>query len=243
MKTSKINLTSLQNDEHVNFNTEFVADIKKIGAENLEDRNLVESFIGKVEAETLINKTLIKSLITSQLATLDHELDHAYRGTLNLVVSNINHFNPQKALAADAVKLVFDRLGDVPHMGYSKEVTEVNKLVTTLNSQYAAQVTLLGLDEWITQLDSKCKTFVALMDQRTSDETAKPELNMRSARHETDNLYNQITAIFDAHLLIGNNPNIQKLIASHNTRIDKYKQTVNQRHGRNAINTSSTTKN
>ena len=78
------------------------------------------------------------------------------------------------------------------------------------------------------------RTFVALMQERYSEEAGKPQYNMKTARQETDKAYRTITERIDALMIVNGEEAYAGFVNELNQRVEKYNKLLAQREGRNA---------
>lgn len=234
MKANRIDLSHLRNEEHFQFHTEFKASVAKYGAKvlNIEEAYTShETFYGQ-EMDAL--QVIRKSATTEQLAAADAERDDIFRGLSDALKSNLNHFSADKRNAAARVKVVFDQYGNVARKPYDEETAAITKLIAEIKASLANDIATLGLNDWITELDSRNKAFDTLMKSRYSEDAAKTDLQMKSVRVEIDTIYRSIIERLDALMLINGAATYEPFVRELNARVDRYNDIFAQRKGRNA---------
>ena len=234
MKTSKIKLSFLHNEEHFQFHTEFVASVAQYGAQTLNIEAAVGSYTNYYNQENQALQVIRKSATTEQLASADAERDDIFRGMVDAVKSVQNHFNADKRAAANRIKVLLDQYGNVARKPYDDETAAITKMVQELNGTYLADANAIAITEWITELDARNKAFDTLMKSRYSEEASKTELQMREVRAEVDVAYRAIADRLDALMLINGTANYEAFVRELNARVDRYSSIIAQRKGRNA---------
>jgi len=242
MKTTKINLSHLQNEEHYQFHAEFNASVSQYGAQTLNIEVDFASYASIYHQEELALQVIRKSATTEQLANADAERDDIFRGFVDAVKSALNHFNVDKRTAAARITVMLDQYGNVARKSYDQETAAISKMVQEFKGAYAADITTLQLNDWITELESKNTAFEALMKTRYSEEASKTELRMKEVRIEIDTVYRTIADRLDALMLINGASSYEAFVRELNARVDRYNDIIAQRKGRNAKDKTDTAK-
>lgn len=175
-----------------------------------------------------------KSTVTEAIAEADQRRDDLNSGLAHTVKGATSHFDAAKKKAAERLQVALDHYGNINRKSYDEETAAINSLIDDLNKQYAADIATLGLEKWITELQSANNAFVALMQERYSEEAVKPQYNMKTARQETDNAYRTITEHIDALIIVNGEEAYAGFVNELNQRVEKYNTTLAQREGRNA---------
>ncbi len=234
MKTNRIDLSRLRNEEHFQFQTEFKASVDKYGAQALNIEGAFVNHESLYEQELEALQVIRKSATTEQLAIADAERDDIFRGLSDAIKSNLNHFNADKRSAATRIKIAFDQYGNIARKPYDEETAALTKLISEAKGSLSNDFATLGLTDWVTELNSKNNAFDLLMKSRYSEESTKTELRMKSVRLEIDAVYRMISDRLDALMLINGTASYEPFVRELNTRVDRYNEIIAQRKGRNA---------
>jgi hypothetical protein len=234
MKTNKINLSNLHNEEHFQFHTEFKDSLTKELAETLQISEAFATFLIIYLQEKEALQVIRKSANTQQLADADKDRDIIFRGLVDAIKSGQNHFDENKRAAANRLMIVLDQYGNIARKPYNEETAAINKLEVEASTNYAADVTMLNISDWFTELGSRNKKFDTLMKSRYSEEAVKTLNRMRGVRIEIDNVYRSITSRLDALMLINGTTKYEAFVRELNARVDKYNNIIAQRKGRKA---------
>ncbi|MDP4207545.1 MAG: DUF6261 family protein [Bacteroidota bacterium] len=234
MKTSKIRLADLHNEEHYQFHTEFKDLVEKYGAQPLNIDAAYSAYQPLYIQEGSVLLLIRKSATTEQIVNADNERDIIFRGLADGVKSSLNHFSTDKREAAARLQILLDTFGNVARKSYDEETAAINKLVQEAQNGYTADFALLSLTDWITELNSKNQVFDALMKNRYSEDSAKPDLTMKQIRIDIDVAYRNIADRIDAMLLLNSSKELEVFTQELNTRVDKFASTLAQRKGRAA---------
>ncbi len=232
MKTSKINLSHLHNEEHLQFATEFADLVKQFGAAALNIEQVFGAFVACVEQEQQALQVILKSATSQQLADADNQRDQIFRGLSDALKSALNHFDPAKHAAAVHLKIAFDQYGNIARKPYDQETAAINKLVQEAQTTYANDINLLGLSDWIAELANRNQAFDTLMKSRYTEDANKTELRMQHVRTDADASFRAIADRLDALMLINGTEAHEPFVRELNSRIEKYNNTLAQRKGR-----------
>lgn len=234
MKTTKIDLQKLQNEEHFQFNTEFKDLVTRYDATTIDIENLFESYLTLFAQEDEALQVIRKSTITADLAVADENRDALFSGFSTAIKSALLHYNEANRTAATHIKVMLDQFGNIARESYDAETADIYKLVQALQSTYSTDITTLGLVDWVFELDAKNKVFDELMKSRYTEEASKTEYRMKQVRVAIDAAYRGIAERLDALMLVNGSDNYLPFVNELNTRVDKYKLIIAQRKGRNA---------
>jgi glutathionyl-hydroquinone reductase len=112
--------------------------------------------------------------------------------------------------------------GNVAAKPYNEETIVINKL--------------LGLTDWMIELEQKNNAFDQLMKSRYDEVSGKTDLKMREVRMQVDTAIRELIDRLNALVLINGIEGYENLISDINTRFEKYEHILLQRQGRSAKN-------
>jgi hypothetical protein len=141
------------------------------------------------------------------------------------------HPNVAKVQAAENIRMVIDHYGDLRSKSYNEETASIHNLLEDVNSRYAANVALLGIEEWIDELSVANRAFHDLMSQRF-DTAAQEITNLREVRKAIDRVYGAIVDRINASILLYGEEPYAEFVKKLNERIAYFKTTVAIRRGR-----------
>jgi len=234
MKITKIDLTKLHNGEHYQFQSEFQFLIAQTGAQVIHIETLFATFIPLFNNEAEALSLIQKSDITEQLHEVDMERNALFRGFSDAVKSACNHFIEAKSSAAKHFSILLEKYGNVAQKSYDQETADITNLVKEIVGTYLNDINLLGLMDWVSELNAKNQEFDTLMQKRYTQEADKTELRMKQVRTEVDAAYHDIVNQIDALILVNGSNAYQFFVHELNARVDKYNNIIAQRKGRNA---------
>lgn len=232
MKCKRLKTEYLRNEEWFQYYTEVKTLIEQYTAQELGIAELFGSFVSLYnkadEALTLIRK----SATTEQLTTADNRRDVTFRGLVETVKSTLKHFDPEKQQAAKRLQIVLRQFGNVARKPYDQETASIYNLLQEMNAR-TADVTLLKLTDWLTQLDQENKAFDALMKNRYDETAAQTLFRMKEVRSEGDQCYRTMLDRIDALMLVNGTEKYASFIRDLTVRVNRFDHTLAQRKGRN----------
>lgn len=236
MKITKINLINLRNEEHYQYHSEFSSLVEKYGAEILkitEKFNIYKTFFDKEnEAVVIVRKSEFGHLLDDA----DKSRDQIHHGLTDAVKSGINHFDEIKRAAAIRIKILLDQFGNIAAKPNNEKTTAIIKLVEELQGPYAADVAILMLADWVTELNARNQSFISFTKERFSKEAEKSQIKMVEARKDVDNAYRNIIEHIEAYITLNGLAVHETFVREINPRVDKYNDTLAQRIGRSKKN-------
>jgi len=238
MEIKNISLSRLRNEEHNQFHTDFsdlVIDFTPV-ALGIEPQFSDFTHLLGNEEETL--HILQKSDITDELVDSDALRDSTFRGFADSIKSSCNHFRKETRKAATRVQIVFDEFGNIAEKSYDQETTAISNLVSKLKQDYAAEISILGVSEWIDELLANNEAFNTLIKNRYSQESAKTQMFMKRVRIEVDHAFRTITKRINALIIVNGEEAYEKFVIELNNRIENYSNKLAIRLGHNERKTA-----
>lgn len=234
MKIEKMKLSSLRNEEHTQLVAELVALLTKAEPAQLhievQVNNLKKLWADENQALLVVRKSATSDLMVDA----NIERGNIYRGVAGAVKSSVNHFNADKQAAAKRVAILLSQYGNVAAKPYNEETVIINKLLAEAKGAYKADFDLLGLTDWMIELELKNNAFDQLVKSRYDEVSGKTDLKMREVRTQVDTAIRELVDRLNALVLINGIEGYQNLISDINTRFEKFEQLVLQRQGRAA---------
>ncbi len=179
-------------------------------------------------------KWVSKSLYTEKLEKIDSARDSIVRG-LSIVIEGYSyHLREEIIHAVQRLKILIDTYGNIPLKSYEKETAAISKLVKELRGEYAGDAELIGLNDWIDDLDSYNQQFQRLTKERNVESMQRTDYRMQTVRKELDPIYYTITENINALIRIEGETVYAQFVEEHNLHIGHYKNIIAQRKGRAA---------
>ncbi len=230
MKT--IHLSRLQNAEHLAFVSDIATLLENVDIDVLNE--LKTQFATSVNNEELAQKEIIKSEHTQSLAELDRKRDDFYRGLVHKIKSEHYSKLESNRKSAEKVMIVLDTYGTIISSNYQKETTEIQNIIADLKSvTYTSDVTKIGLTQWITWLEEANNEFNQTYISRRDEYASRPDYNLKAIRKESDTLFKKIQEIVGALQVLQPTEQLSEFITKANASIDKWKEILALRKGRN----------
>jgi hypothetical protein len=233
---TKFRYENLRNEVHVEYHETIDGIVIKHNPQTLGILPLYMPYKAAVNVETGVLDFIRKSKYTDEISAQDQVRDGIFRGLVDAVKSSCNHFNADKREAAGKVIVVLDHYGNIAAKAFDQETAAIDDLLRELNDNHAAEVQLLSLTEWMTQLDAENQTFKRLMSERYTEVALRPATRMKAARAETDKALRAMLNTVDALVALNGVETYQPFINELNAVSERYKNQLAQASGRKAKN-------
>ena len=232
MKIIKIRFSSLRNESWFQFFTEFKILADKQGINSLGIEDLFPVFLSLFSDADAVLELIRKSAYTAQITVADEARDQTFSGFRDVVKGMLSHFSPEKSQAAGNLMMVFDRYGNLAKREYSEETAAIYNLLQEMTGNYAPNIALLGLEEWVMMLDAQNRHFSNLIMERNEEQSQKISLRMVNIRKDLDACYVEMVSRIEAITILQPNHNLTDFVNQLNTNITRYKTMLAQRTGR-----------
>jgi hypothetical protein len=202
MKVVRIAQSSLQNEEWFNFYTECIDLIDHFDAETLGIEPLYDRFYPLLNTADKLLETLRKSSYTEDLEEADRKRDELFSALYNVVKISQKQPDLAKSKAAHHLyNLLRGYRNHILHASYVNESSSIYNLLQDVKGEYAADVALLGVTEWVAALKSAEDNFLAVNAVRQHESVNKHKGDLVKLRREADTLYNAMVSNLDGQLL------------------------------------------
>jgi len=232
MKIEKFNQNNLRNEEHYQFQTEFKTLVTQSTPTALNIDNDYATYLLRYKEEGEALNLVRKSALSDDLHTADQHRNGILHGMFDAVQSASNHFKPELKAAALRLQVLFDHYSDIVHRTHDQKTSAITSFVNELTTTYANDISVLNLNEWITELQSSNNAFVHIKTTRYTEDAAKTQLRMKEVRTDVDNSYHTITERINALITINGDAAHKAFVTELNLRIAKYSTIIAQRKGR-----------
>jgi len=228
-----IQTNHLQNAEHYNCMNEVDELVQVYTPAFLNVEKEYAEFKKSFTSEDDSFKILRKSAITKDISEADVQRDIVFGGFRTQVKGQKNHFNVSVAEAAYRVTVLLDSYGNLARETLDKETADIINLLQELKGKYSADIQLLGLSDWVNELEIRNQEFSTLMTQRFSEESEKAALvRLRVARADTDVKCRAMVGCINAWITINGPEKYAAFVRDINVRIERYNNAIAQRKGR-----------
>lgn len=148
-------------------------------------------------------EVLRKSSYTRDLEAADKLRGNVFRGIISIVAHALKLGNENKRKAAYRL---FDLLMQykklILNSPYLVESASIANLLQDLRGKYAADVALLGIGSWVTDLEDADREFNDTYGHRIDESIDKPKRDIRALRAQINKLYYLIIGILSAKLTL-----------------------------------------
>ncbi len=234
MKIETIHLNNLRNNEHFQLQTEFHKLVTESTPQALKIELAFAAYLPLYAKEDEALVKITKSAFSADIEEADRRRDQLFRGMADANLSALNHFKPEVSAAARRLQIVFDTYGNVAAKPLNEETSALNNLLQDLRTGYAAEVEQVGLGDWARELLAANAAFEDLVHRRYGETSQRSDLVLKEVRMQVDAAYNAIAERVNALMLLEGSPTHKEFIRRLNAVVEKYKNLLAQRRGRNA---------
>jgi hypothetical protein len=200
MKIAKINFHYLRNEAHY----QFMLLVRKLFTNYQQVSVIVADLLVRlyelIGLEGQLVDAIKGSIYTEKIAEADRRIDRDIAGINAAVESALRHFDPAVVEAAKILELRLKSFhGEIEKKAYEEESAAVKILIADLQNSYEPQVTLLGLVDWLQELDAAQTDFEQLFIRRNKELASRPQEKLREVRKEEDAVYHSIVERIDAY--------------------------------------------
>lgn len=142
------------------------------------------------------------SSITKQMVAAKQLRIELHLGLKFTVKAAACHWDEARRKAGKTMKKVIEHFGDLYKQNMIEATANAGLLVNTSRGQYAGQVALLGLGEWLDRLEEANNRFNEYFLSRSREESQKPKMRMTEARPALDAAYRELAEMLNAYVLV-----------------------------------------
>ncbi|MDR2810672.1 MAG: DUF6261 family protein [Tannerellaceae bacterium] len=198
----------LRNEEWFRFHTEFFHLADECGAETLNIDRLFPLYEVRYKEADQLLELLHKSFITTDSVSADRARDGVYVGLRDTAKSLQKALDPDKRSAAVKVFTVVDKYSSAARKGtQAAKTAAIDNLLQDLSTaqsgiDVSAEVQLLGLAEWVADLDTANTAYKQSISERAEEATTRPSAGrLAQVRVEVDHYYVNMINVIDALLI------------------------------------------
>lgn len=201
-KLSSLHLNGLQNAEFgqliVRFFEDFSSSSLDVNAD-LDFKKLYDALQLQIPTYNAALDQVKASEESKQIAALDHTRDLDVQALRYSLKPYRNSRNQAETDAYTALNLLLSEYKDVEHESYESETNKLNSLISRLQAtEYAAHVTALGIEKFVTQLADSNTVFNNLFSQRSYKTSQKVVFDVKALRKSLTDDYKKMTAYISA---------------------------------------------
>jgi hypothetical protein len=201
-KIKAILFSHLRNEAHYEFLWIFSHLLDEFPAIRALVATLYDAFIALLTLEKKLLDAARVSALTQQVADADHRVDRAVSGIRATVTAARHALDPAVAEAARVLQIRLREFGNIRGKAYEEESAAVRVLIDDLNTIYAPQMILVGLQAWLTELMDAETAFTQLYLQRGDETALRPQERMVDVRRQIEAAYHNMTTLINASAII-----------------------------------------
>jgi len=229
MKISKIDTTHLRNEAYLQFHTKFRSLVAESGAEALKIELQFNFYLPLFERMSEAFKKIVKSEFTAKIHDADKARGEIWVGMTEMNFATLKHFNPQTKAAASRLQVVFNSYGNLANKPAKEETVAIYNALQELQDKYEADMALVGIVQWATELKIRNATFENLVKGRNDETTCKSNVVLKKARVELDVVYRAIVDRVNALIVVEGEAAYEQFAKKLNDVISKYAVKRNRR--------------
>ena len=236
MKINELSLQRLKNEEHFQFHADFKGLVLTFNPATLKVDAAFAAYLPIFSNESDALDVIRKSMLTNDIAEADDLRDSTYIGLSDAIKSAGRHFRPEVQQAASRLQVIIGNHSNLIRKSYDEETAAINSLINDFNTIGAADLAIIGIADWVNELQANNNAFDDLKKGRYTEEAGKTQLQMKEVRLQLDEAYHAIVNRINALILVNGETAYINFVNELNQRVESYSKLVAQRRGRNAKN-------
>ena len=206
-KIKSIYFNSLRNDAHYEYFMRYRGMVDASVAIQSVVAGLYPAFIARLDAEGKLLNEMHKSDYTKQIAETDQNIDRCLVGMNAVITAALHQLTPEVVAAAESLRNRMKAFGNIARKSYEEELATVTLLLGDLiSAEYIAKTSLVGLTDWVNELNAAKNKFQQLLLSRYEESAGKPEGRMTDARRETEAAYRPMVDRINAAAIMSDEP-------------------------------------
>ena len=167
-----------------------------------------------------------KSLETEDLKELDEARDNALGAYHEAVLGLQRNPNDSKRQAARLLNLNYDTYKPERSQEYMKETELIEQMTADLRAsqQLAAAIQLLGLDDYLTDLEQKNQAFADMMKGRTASTEGQQKGAVADARADLEKKYQLLRQMLNVASIYEGDTDYRPFLLAVNAEVEHYRQ-------------------
>jgi hypothetical protein len=227
-KIETIDLAALHNDEHYQFMSEVDASIGTTKAAELNAATAYPLFQQALKDEDAAMKVDVGSSLSAELQALDKQRGNTWNAINKRIDSAVICPFADEVASGKVLERIFNQYGDPREVGDNKTSSVITKLVTELlQAGNATHLEKVCVATWVSELGNENASFIDKVKLRNTEESERPNGDVRVARQVVDPLYKIIVSkVNDSFFLNEAKPVAIPFANELNLRIKKYKAII-----------------
>jgi hypothetical protein len=225
MKILTISSSHLRSEAHY----QFYLLLQKLYGNHPNVAAIVDYWMAKFDEYLLLEGTLVDAVkgskYTEKIAEADSRIDRDIVGINSIIESGLHHYDP---IIVEAAKVLAIRMksfrGEIEKKAYEEESAAVKILVKDFKGVYAEQVNIVGLENWVIELDEAQVVFENLFIQRNKELAGRPKEKLITVRREIDSIYRNMVSLITAYTLLNGEESTAEFIEELNREITYFNE-------------------
>lgn len=226
-------ITRLRNNELLAFGREIEAAIIQADAATLKVFDSFEEYKAKLQQYDDGIVTVSKSMLTNLMVAAKKDRNNLHIGILEHIRTGTRHFIVDKRDAANRLLPLTSTYVGAQNRGFDDQTGfEYNFLQQLKSDLYKADVTLLGMDEWVAELEKVNNKCSQLSTSRTKEKAGKALKGVTVVNRQLfESAYNALVELLNAFMLVDGEEKYKDLFSWWNARIDHYRVVISNNLG------------
>ena len=239
-----IDLTKVNNGAHRMFMesvAKILAEYEQAIAAHPKTKMLTAEFGKLLQQEKACMGLSRTSLRTAQIAEADHERDMLFTGFKAVVRAFTKGANPETKAAAKTIWLDIAGYRINNRMQLERQTGVLYILTKKCLTQYAEEIELLHLTQYVTQLAASNDKVSQLLNLRLDEQTGIVKGALRATRLKMDEQFRLVVKAINARIFLNDDESMVPIADFINEMVRRYKREVIPHHKAKATNEESNT--
>lgn len=194
----------LQKEEHFQFMSDVSTLVETYQAAVLGIDAQYAVFQQKFEIEGNNLQQERGSLMSGSIAEADALRDRTWTAVRMRISASENSPFQEERNSAVALRYVMDLYGNMREKKYSSESAALSNLTADLQRvENAGHMAVLGIADWVTELEKQNTNFIDLLNQRNKKYAEQAYGDTKEIRNAVDSAYGDMVERINAYLLLG----------------------------------------
>ena len=202
-------------------------------------KTLTEEFGKLLQQEKTCMGLSRTSLLTAQIAEADHERDMLFTGFKAVVRAFTKGTNPETKAAAKTIWLDIAGYRINNRMQLERQTGVLYILTKKCLTQYAEEIELLHLTQYVTQLAASNDKVSQLLNLRLDEQTGIVKGALRATRLKMDEQFRLVVKAINARMFLNDDESLVPIADFINEMVRRYKREVIPHHKAKATNEES----
>jgi hypothetical protein len=209
--------------------------VYKYDPKTLQIKQEFETFEICFKREDESFKIVLKSDISKKKHEADHLRDVTYRGLRDAIKTALHsHFDVKSVEAAERLTILLHTYKGLPKWTLEGETAGIHNLIQELQGKYANDVSILRIEQWISELDANNQVYDALSKAYTTQVSERTPFRMHEVRKETDKAYKAMVERVNAGIIVEGEGDYVAFVQEVNALVKEYNDILAQQQGRRA---------